>query len=698
MSELQDMKNLKKLSVSQFNPLEKISTPAVIAKLNRLGISRPEDLLVFFPIRYEDETQIFEIMDAPEREPVQIEVTVIQAKVEFRPRRQLVVTVEDCSGRAVLRFLHFYPSQQRALEPGSRIRALGELRTGRQRIREMVHPKCKKIVEHDQLPSTLTPIYATTKGLTQPAIRKAVMRAFEVVAQADTLSSKQLNDLGLPRFSDAVTTLHRPTSDIDQSLLKDRRGPLWARVSFDELLAQQLIMRQNYNKREKYTAPVMQPDSSRTKKFLAMLEFDLTTAQKNAFSEIQADMSNRIPMRRLLQGDVGSGKTVVSALAALQAIEAGYQVALMVPTEILSEQHFKKIEGWLTVLGIKVERLTGSMGKKDRVLIRDNIKSGLAQIVVGTHALFQSEVAFKNLGLVIIDEQHRFGVKQRLALIDKGADRMNQTHQLMMSATPIPRSLAMSFFGDLDVSVIDELPPGRIPITTKLVNNSRRQEVFERVKDTCHLGQQVYWVCPLIEESETLQLETALETFKVIQDEFPNLRIGVVHGRMKGHDKSKIMQEFSEGDVHLLVATSVIEVGVDVPNATVMVIENAERMGLSQLHQLRGRIGRGSAASTCILLYSAKLTDTARLRLKIIYENIDGFEVARADLELRGPGEVLGARQSGMPMLRYADLERDSDLLEKAERMASDFLLNQPAQARQHIERWYGSREKLVEV
>lgn len=698
MSELQDMKNLKKLSVSQFNPLEKISTPAVIAKLNRLGISRPEDLLVFFPIRYEDETQIFEIMDAPEREPVQIEVTVIQAKVEFRPRRQLVVTVEDCSGRAVLRFLHFYPSQQRALEPGSRIRALGELRTGRQRIREMVHPKCKKIVEHDQLPSTLTPIYATTKGLTQPAIRKAVMRAFEVVAQADTLSSKQLNDLGLPRFSDAVTTLHRPTSDIDQSLLKDRRGPLWARVSFDELLAQQLIMRQNYNKREKYTAPVMQPDSSRTKKFLAMLEFDLTTAQKNAFSEIQADMSNRIPMRRLLQGDVGSGKTVVSALAALQAIEAGYQVALMVPTEILSEQHFKKIEGWLTVLGIKVERLTGSMGKKDRVLIRDNIKSGLAQIVVGTHALFQSEVAFKNLGLVIIDEQHRFGVKQRLALIDKGADRMNQTHQLMMSATPIPRSLAMSFFGDLDVSVIDELPPGRIPITTKLVNNSRRQEVFERVKDTCHLGQQVYWVCPLIEESETLQLETALETFKVIQDEFPNLRIGVVHGRMKGHDKSKIMQEFSKGDVHLLVATSVIEVGVDVPNATVMVIENAERMGLSQLHQLRGRIGRGSAASTCILLYSAKLTDTARLRLKIIYENIDGFEVARADLELRGPGEVLGARQSGMPMLRYADLERDSDLLEKAERMASDFLLNQPAQARQHIERWYGSREKLVEV
>ena len=698
MSELQDMKNLKKLSVSQFNPLEKISTPAVIAKLNRLGISRPEDLLVFFPIRYEDETQIFEIMDAPEREPVQIEVTVIQAKVEFRPRRQLVVTVEDCSGRAILRFLHFYPSQQRALEPGSRIRALGELRTGRQRIREMVHPKCKKIVEHDQLPSTLTPIYATTKGLTQPAIRKAVMRAFEVVAQADTLSSKQLNDLGLPRFSDAVTTLHRPTSDIDQSLLKDRRGPLWARVSFDELLAQQLIMRQNYNKREKYTAPVMQPDSSRTKKFLAMLEFDLTKAQKNAFSEIQADMSNRIPMRRLLQGDVGSGKTVVSALAALQAIEAGYQVALMVPTEILSEQHFKKIEGWLTVLGIKVERLTGSMGKKDRVLIRDNIKSGIAQIVVGTHALFQSEVVFKNLGLVIIDEQHRFGVKQRLALIDKGADRMNQTHQLMMSATPIPRSLAMSFFGDLDVSVIDELPPGRMPITTKLVNNSRRQEVFERVKDTCHLGQQVYWVCPLIEESETLQLETALETFKVIQDEFPNLRIGVVHGRMKSHDKSKIMQEFSKGDVHLLVATSVIEVGVDVPNATVMVIENAERMGLSQLHQLRGRIGRGSAASTCILLYSAKLTDTARLRLKIIYENIDGFEVARADLELRGPGEVLGARQSGMPMLRYADLERDSDLLEKAERMASDFLLNQPAQARQHIERWYGSREKLVEV
>ncbi len=684
--------------VSQFNPLSQVSTPAVSAKLSRLGISRPQDLLVFFPIRYEDETQVYEIMGAPEREPVQIEVTVIQAKVEFRPRRQLVVTVEDCSGRAIFRFLHFYPSQQRALEPGARIRALGEFRPGRQRTREMVHPKCKKLVNHDQLPTTLTPVYATTKGLTQPAIRKAVTRAFEIVDQVDTLSLKQLKDLGLPSFSDAVTTLHRPTSDIDQSLLKNRRGPLWARVSFDELLAQQLIMRQNYDKREKYSAPIMQPGSTRIKKFLSTLEFELTKAQKKALSEIQADMSNRVPMRRLLQGDVGSGKTVVSALAALQAIEAGYQVALMVPTEILSEQHFKKIEGWLTILGIKVERLTGSMGKKDRAFIRSNIKTGSAQIVVGTHALFQSDVVFKNLGLVIIDEQHRFGVKQRLALIDKGADRMNQTHQLMMSATPIPRSLAMSFFGDLDVSVIDELPPGRVPITTKLVNNSRRQEVFDRVKDTCHLGQQVYWVCPLIEESETLQLETALETFKTIQGEFPNLRIGIVHGRMKAHEKSKIMEEFSKGDVHLLVATSVIEVGVDVPNATVMVIENAERMGLSQLHQLRGRIGRGSAASTCILLYSSRLTDTARLRLKIIYENIDGFEVARADLELRGPGEVLGARQSGMPMLRYADLERDADLLLKAERMASEFLLHHPAQARLHIDRWYGSREKLVEV
>ena len=692
------MKNHVDNPTNYASDLEKVATPAVRAKLIKLGISRAQDLLTFFPIRYEDETQVVSIADAPERELIQIEVTVIQAKVEFRPRRQLVVSVQDVTDIASLRFLNFYPSQQRMLEVGVRIRVVGEFRLNRQRVKEMVHPRYKKILSNDELPTTLTPVYATTKGLGQVSIRKAVARAFTVADQTDTLLPIYLSDLGLPSFSRTVKTLHRPQADVDPALLKDRRSEFWARLSFDELLAQQLIMRKNYDKREQYSAPIMSPINSRMELFLSRLGFKLTNAQEIALSEIQADMSERLPMRRLLQGDVGSGKTVIAALAALQAIDAGYQVALMVPTEILSEQHFKKIESWLTILDVSVERLTGSLTKLERSQTSDRIKTGLAHIVIGTHALFQEDVVFKKLGLVIIDEQHRFGVKQRLALIDKGADKLNQTHQLMMSATPIPRSLAMSFFGDLDVSVIDELPPGRVPIITKLVSNSRRQEVFERIQDTCRSGQQVYWVCPLIEESETLQLETAIQTHELIQAQFPHLRIGIVHGRMKSQEKTRTMEDFTNGSIHLLVATSVIEVGVDVPNATVMVIENAERMGLSQLHQLRGRIGRGSGASTCILLYSSKLTETARSRLKIIYENIDGFEVARADLQLRGPGEILGARQSGVPMLRYADPERDVLLLEKAKQFAPDFLTNHPELAERHISRWYGSREKFSEV
>ncbi|MDA0237439.1 MAG: ATP-dependent DNA helicase RecG [Proteobacteria bacterium] len=692
------MKSSAKKSADQHDDLDGIGTPIVRTKLSRLGISRAQDLLLFFPLRYEDETQVFGISEAPERDLVQIEVTVVQAKVEFRPGRQLVVTVEDESDRAILRFLHFYPNQQRVLEVGARIRVVGELRMGRQRLREMVHPRVKKIIENDPLPTTLTPVYPTTKGLSQAAIRKAVAQAFTIVDQSDTLLPSILKDLGLPSYSKTVNMLHRPTPDVDAAVLKDSLGIFWGRISFDELFAQQLIMRKNYDKREQYSAPLMKRNTIEMKKFLDHLNFKLTSAQNRVLVEIQTDMADRVPMRRLLQGDVGSGKTVIAALAALQVIGSGYQVALMVPTEILSEQHFKKIEEWLAVLGITVERLTGSLTKKERAIVIEKIASGSAKLIVGTHALFQGDVVFKNLGLVIIDEQHRFGVKQRLALVDKGADRLNQTHQLMMSATPIPRSLAMSFFGDLDVSAIDELPPDRVPITTKLVSNSRREEVFQRVQETCRSGQQVYWVCPLIEESEVLQLETAIQTHQTIQAQFPNLSIGIVHGRMKAQDKTAVMEKFSNREIHLLVATTVIEVGVDVPNATVMVIESAERMGLSQLHQLRGRIGRGAYASTCILLYGQKLTDIARARLKIIYENIDGFEVAQADLQLRGPGEILGARQSGMPMLRYADIERDLLFLEAAKRLAPDFLAHHPNLAERHINRWYGSREKYSEV
>ena len=692
------MKSSAKEYVDQHNHLDGIGTPIVRTKLSRLGISRIQDLLLFFPLRYEDETQVFQISEAPERDLVQIEVTVVQAKVEFRPRRQLVVTVKDETDSVILRFLHFYPSQQRMLEVGTRIRVVGELRMGRQRLREMVHPRVKKIIENNLLPTTLTPVYPTTKGLSQASIRKAVAQAFTMADQSDTLLPSFLTELGLPTFSETVSMLHRPSPDVDLAVLRDSGGAFWARISFDELLAQQLIMRKNYDKREQYSAPLMMPNAIEMKKFLDRLNFQLTRAQNRVLAEIQTDMADRVPMRRLLQGDVGSGKTVIAALAALQAIGSGYQAALMVPTEILSEQHFKKIEEWLTVLGITVERLTGSLTKKERSAVIEKIASGSAQFIVGTHALFQDDVVFKNLGLVIIDEQHRFGVKQRLALVGKGADRLNQTHQLMMSATPIPRSLAMSFFGDLDVSAIDELPPGRVPITTKLVSNSRREEVLQGVQETCHLGQQVYWVCPLIEESEVLQLETAIQTHETIQAQFPKLKVGIVHGRMKAQDKTAVMEKFSSGEVHLLVATTVIEVGVDVPNATVMVIENSERMGLSQLHQLRGRIGRGACASTCILLYSPKLTDIARARLKIIYETIDGFQVAQADLQLRGPGEILGARQSGMPMLRYADIERDVLLLEAAKRLAPDFLAHHPKLAERHIDRWYGTREKYSEV
>ncbi len=403
-------------------------------------------------------------------------------------------------------------------------------------------------------------------------------------------------------------------------------------------------------------------------------------------------------MRRLLQGDVGSGKTVLAGIAALQALEAGFQVALMVPTEILSEQHFSKIESWMTGLGIDVVRLTGSISKSEREKAVSDIKAGLAQFVIGTHALFQEHVHFKKLGLVIIDEQHRFGVKQRLALLDKGEGGLMQAHQLMMSATPIPRSLAMSFFGDLDVSSIEELPPGRTPVTTKLVSNSRRDEVFSRIRESCQSGQQAYWVCPLIDESESLQLETALKTFERMSQQFPDLRVGLVHGRLKGAEKATVMDSFSKGDLDLLVATTVIEVGVDVPNATVMVIEHAERMGLSQLHQLRGRVGRGTASSSCILLFDPKLTDLAKERLKIIYESADGFKVAQEDLRLRGPGEVLGARQSGVPMLRYADIERDVSLLNMAKKFAPIFLESYPEQAERHIDLWYGSKEKYTEV
>jgi ATP-dependent DNA helicase RecG len=484
--------------------------------------------------------------------------------------------------------------------------------------------------------------------------------------------------------------------------LEERTHPAWRRIKFDELLAQQLSMRLHYRQRRSGSAPVLLKKNNLTKVLLESLPFELTSGQKKAFSEISRDLAAGHPMQRLLQGDVGSGKTVVAALAVLQAIENNYQAALMAPTEILAEQHYQKLSAWLSPLlgplDIKIAWLSGNQKKKQREIMLSTVAEGSAMLAVGTHALFQEQVEFDRLGLVIIDEQHRFGVHQRLALRMKGAKTGLVPHQLMMSATPIPRTLSMSYYADLDVSVIDGLPPGRTPIVTKLVADTRRDEVTARIREACHAGKQAYWVCPLIEESEALQLKTALETYEMLSLTFPDLKIGLIHGRLPAQEKSAVMESFKQGEIQLLVATTVIEVGVDVANASLMVIEHAERMGLSQLHQLRGRVGRGMEASICILLYQKPLSATAQERLKIIFENTDGFEIARQDLQLRGPGEFLGARQSGVPMLRFADLEKDGDLLNAARSVAEELLCNHAETAKRHLQRWLGKRSEYLRV
>ena len=515
---------------------------------------------------------------------------------------------------------------------------------------------------------------------------------------SDTLDETLLDGLRLPTFAASVEQLHHPAPDMPLAVLEDRARPAWRRLKFDELLAQQLSMRIAYRARRAQLAPRLNAKGDLVARLQKILPFQLTAAQQRVLAEINADLNLPHPMQRLLQGDVGSGKTIVAALSCARAIASGHQAALMAPTEILAEQHFRKIAALLSPLGVQTAWLTGSLkskAKRDAIAAAQN---GAAQLIVGTHALFQASVEFQNLGLVVIDEQHRFGVDQRLALRSKGAQGKLHPHQLMMSATPIPRTLAMSFFADLDVSVIDELPPGRSPIVTKLISDARREQVSERVRAACSEGAQAYWVCPLIEESEALQLQTAMDTFAHIEATFSDLRVGLIHGRLPSAEKADIMARFQAGEIQLLVATTVIEVGVDVPNASLMVIENAERMGLSQLHQLRGRVGRGARPSACILLYQNPLSEAARARLKIIFENSDGFEIARQDLALRGPGEFLGARQSGVPMLRFADLETDADLLEAARNMAERLLVEDTTTAERHLARWMHSKVDYLKV
>lgn len=684
---------------------------AVQAKLQKLGLTRPFDLVLHLPLRYEDETRITLIRNTRCGVPVQIEGIVIDAQVKYRPRRQLVARIEDESGVLVVRLLNFYPSQARQFQSGVRLRLLGEVREGFFGA-EMVHPRYAVVADGSPLPEVLTPVYPTTAGVSQIVLRKQISAALSSQPLDETLPSLLLKKLDLCAFAEAVKVLHNPPPQVSQSALDERNHPAWRRLKFDELLAQQVSMRLHYQRRKSLKAPVLRGNGELRAAFIRSLPFPLTGAQRRVVKEIAADLGKAHPMQRLLQGDVGSGKTVVAAIAALQAIESEYQTALMAPTEILAEQHYSKLSTLLAPLGLNVTWLTGSLKKKQKQAAIDAIASGTTQLAIGTHALFQESVVFAKLGLAIVDEQHRFGVAQRLALRMKGiaasennlrmstqsASSSGEPHQLMMSATPIPRTLSMSYYADLDLSVIDELPPGRRPVITKLVGEARRDEVVARIREACLAGRQAYWVCPLIEESETLQLKTAIETFETIRATFPELNVGLVHGRVRSDEKASVMTRFKTNEIQLLVATTVIEVGVDVPNASLMVIEHAERMGLSQLHQLRGRIGRGTTESVCILLYQMPLSETARARLKAIYESTDGFEISRADLQLRGPGEFMGSKQSGLPMLKFADINADVDLLEAAREAATWLLEEHPAAARAHLDRWLGSREDFLKV
>ncbi|MFZ2268277.1 MAG: ATP-dependent DNA helicase RecG [Azonexus sp.] len=663
---------------------------ALLKKLAKIGLHCEADLLVHLPLRYEDETRVTPVAHAPWGEAVLVEVVVSSCEVQYRPRRQMVVRALDDSGELVMRFFSFYPSQQAALAIGAKVRAFGEVRGGFFGA-EMVHPRFHKVRDDEPLPDEMTPVYPTTAGVANSALQKLVGKALEVGDLSDTLPDELRQRLKLPALARSLRFLHRPPPGTDLDTLHARNHPAWRRVKFDEVLAQQMSLRRAYLARREQGAPVLVAQDDLGARLVDSLPFGLTGAQLRAMAEIAGDLAQPYPMQRLLQGDVGAGKTIVAALAACQAISAGWQAAFMAPTEILAEQHYLKLKDWLAPLGIKVAWLSGSLKSKAK---REQLAATAAdaQLVVGTHALIQDGVDFAKLGLAIVDEQHRFGVAQRVALRKKGAN----PHQLMMSATPIPRTLAMSYYADLDVTVLDELPPGRTPIKTRLVADNRRQDVVGFVQKLVEEGRQAYWVCPLIEESEALQLQTAQETYETLSADLPALTVGLVHGRLKADEKQAVMAAFAAGEIDVLVATTVIEVGVDVPNASLMVIEHAERFGLSQLHQLRGRVGRGQYESSCVLIYAGPLGEIARQRLKIIFENTDGFEIARQDLQIRGPGEFVGARQSGVPLLRYADLEMDADLVEMAREVAEEMLTQHPDLAERHLKRWLGAREELL--
>ena len=681
---------------------KKAETVSVAERVARMGLINDWDFVLHLPLRYEDETRITRICDLKAGDWAQIQGTVISSRTQGGRFMQLIASVSDGTANIEIRFLHFYPKMRERFKSGTLLRLSGQVQ--QQPVQfggglQMLHPKIKDpITDTSELPSTLTPVYPAGEHITQTWLRKRIDRAMLDVDLTDIVPASFTQSLSLPTLRDALKSLHHPSPGADYEAYSERRTPEWRRLKFDELLAQQLTLRYAREVKSELQAPrLLGTHGNLREKLTASLPFSLTGAQKRVLVEIYTDLAQNAPMNRLVQGDVGCGKTIVAALSALQAVDSGYQAALMTPTEILAEQHYLKLKPLLEPLGVKVVLLTGSLRTKEKVLRQDMVASGQSQVVIGTHALIQDAVKFHKLGLAIVDEQHRFGVEQRLKLRN-AVQEGTLPHLLMLSATPIPRTLAMSYLADIDVSVIDELPPGRTPIVTTLISMDRTAEVTSAVQRAVSSGSQVYWVCPLIEDSEKSDLTAATLRRDALEQELPGCRVALVHGAMSAEEKQSIMNAFSSGEVDILVATTVIEVGVDVPNASVMIIEHAERFGLSQLHQLRGRVGRGSKKSFCLLLYAPNLSEVGKERLSVIRSSTDGFEIARQDLRLRGPGEFMGAKQSGAPLLRFADLDTDVELLDAARQAAQTWLTTDPKSALQHARRWFAGSGNFLQA
>ena len=675
--------------------------PKMAERLLKLGILTVQDMLFHLPLRYEDRTRLYAINELALHSHVSVEATIETSQITFGKRRMLVCQINDGTGRLTLRFFNFTAAQKNAFSAGKIIRCFGEVRRGRVGF-EMSHPEYSISDTSSEQPvaTTLTPVYSTTEGLKQLSIRALSEQAIDLLHKysVEELLPSQWQPSNMP-LSDALLLLHRPPNDVDVTALEQGTHPAQQRLVFEELLAQNLSLLKVREQGQQVKAVALNPVNTLESQFLEQLPFAPTNAQSRVVAEIKGDMQHAYPMMRLVQGDVGSGKTLVAALSALTAIAQGFQVALMAPTEILSEQHGVNFTTWFNQLGITVAWLGGKTKGKERVATLEKIASGEAQMIVGTHALFQDEVKFNNLVLIVIDEQHRFGVHQRLSLREKGKFGDCYPHQLVMTATPIPRTLAMTAYADLETSVIDELPPGRTPITTVALPDTRRDDIIARVKLACNeQGRQVYWVCTLIDESEVLQCQAAEDSALQLKEALPELNVGLVHGRMKSAEKQAIMSDFKAGNIHVLVATTVIEVGVDVPNASLIIIENPERLGLAQLHQLRGRVGRGATASHCVLLYHAPLSHTAQKRLGVLRDSNDGFVIAERDLEIRGPGEVLGTKQTGLAEFKIADLTRDKHILNQVRPIAQQMLKQHPEVVDPLIQRWLGNKQNYAQA